>query len=391
MDSRLYNPRPDPNEIGPPKRVNRMEDHIGEVVAASKRRVTWQFTLGESETIHTVVLTHSIMSYKKCIEFDGHQVHYSNTATMSDWSHKMYLEHTDYSLEVRINDTGGEEVPKYDLVINRIPYRHWDVHRRRKLLPSSGGYEPIYKPSAQPVAPAPVSFGTQKWGAKGNESTPRDSSKAFGSTLGSQEVISEHNANSVTAGKEARRPISTRRAEREKAKQIEKKVDVKQPEINLIDEMAPEIVTTAQELLFDPLRKTSASTINTNVPTQGNLAQNTPVPDLIDPFNTLYQPQITKPFEQMVLDPLAPRRHSSSNFASVPFNSSEANYFGRPTNTTAIPPALPVQPRSVSALPSNAASCNFNISQLMNPIDINGAKPIQGKKGINIDAFAELK
>lgn len=65
MDSRLYNPRPDPNEIGPPKRVNRMEDHIGEVVAASKRRVTWQFTLGESETIHTVVLTHSIMSYKK--------------------------------------------------------------------------------------------------------------------------------------------------------------------------------------------------------------------------------------------------------------------------------------------------------------------------------------
>ena len=32
---------------------------------------------------------------------------------MSDWSHKMYLEHTDYSFEVRINDTGGEEVPKY--------------------------------------------------------------------------------------------------------------------------------------------------------------------------------------------------------------------------------------------------------------------------------------
>lgn len=69
MDSRLYNPRPDPNEIGPPKRVNRMEDHIGEVVAASKRRVTWQFTLGESESVHTVVLTHSIMSYKKaCTE-----------------------------------------------------------------------------------------------------------------------------------------------------------------------------------------------------------------------------------------------------------------------------------------------------------------------------------
>lgn len=62
---RIYNPRPDPLERGPPKRVLRDETHIGEMVAASKKRISWRFTLGESDTVHEVVLTHSIMSYKK--------------------------------------------------------------------------------------------------------------------------------------------------------------------------------------------------------------------------------------------------------------------------------------------------------------------------------------
>lgn len=62
---RIYNPRSDPLERGPPKRVLRDETHIGEMVAASKKRISWRFTLGESDTVHEVVLTHSIMSYKK--------------------------------------------------------------------------------------------------------------------------------------------------------------------------------------------------------------------------------------------------------------------------------------------------------------------------------------
>jgi hypothetical protein len=63
--ARIYNPQPDPLERGPPKRVLREEQHIGEMVAASKKRVTWQFTLGESDRTHEVVLVHSVMSYKK--------------------------------------------------------------------------------------------------------------------------------------------------------------------------------------------------------------------------------------------------------------------------------------------------------------------------------------
>lgn len=63
--ARIYNPRPDPAERGPPKRLTREETHIGEMVAASKKRISWKFSLGESDTIHEVVLVHSIMSYKK--------------------------------------------------------------------------------------------------------------------------------------------------------------------------------------------------------------------------------------------------------------------------------------------------------------------------------------
>lgn len=63
--ARIYNPRPDPAERGPPKRVAREESHIGEMVAASKKRISWKFTLGEADTVHEVVLVHSIMSYKK--------------------------------------------------------------------------------------------------------------------------------------------------------------------------------------------------------------------------------------------------------------------------------------------------------------------------------------
>lgn len=70
---RIYNPRPDPLERGPPKRVLRDETHIGEMVASSKKRISWRFTLGESDTVHEVVLTHSIMSYKKVSEPTGRE------------------------------------------------------------------------------------------------------------------------------------------------------------------------------------------------------------------------------------------------------------------------------------------------------------------------------
>ncbi|KAJ0400156.1 hypothetical protein P43SY_007175 [Pythium insidiosum] len=111
--ARIYNPRPDPLERGPPKRVNRDESHIGEMVAASKKRISWTFTLGDAETVHEVVLVHSVMSYKKVVEFDGRQMHYSATATPGDWSFVMILDGTNNVIEVRINDLESADVPKY--------------------------------------------------------------------------------------------------------------------------------------------------------------------------------------------------------------------------------------------------------------------------------------
>lgn len=76
--ARIYNPRPDPAERGPPKRVSRDETHIGEMVAASKKRIAWKFALGEADATHEVVLVHSIMSYKK-VRAGGSERRWSST------------------------------------------------------------------------------------------------------------------------------------------------------------------------------------------------------------------------------------------------------------------------------------------------------------------------
>ena len=63
--ARVYSAPPDSLEYGTPKRVVREEQHLGEMLASTKKRVTWRFTLGESDRIHDVVLIHSVMSHKK--------------------------------------------------------------------------------------------------------------------------------------------------------------------------------------------------------------------------------------------------------------------------------------------------------------------------------------
>ncbi|KAK1948267.1 SAM50-like protein SPAC17C9.06 [Phytophthora citrophthora] len=158
--ARIYNPQPDPLERGPPKRVLREEQHIGEMVAASKKRVTWRFTLGESDRTHEVVLVHSVMSYKKVVQYDGRQMHFSATATMGDWNFTMILDGLNVVMEVRINDMESVEVPKYDFVIDRIPFRRWDVYRRKKHAITAATY-------AQPNAPSGNAFGTHRWGPGG--------------------------------------------------------------------------------------------------------------------------------------------------------------------------------------------------------------------------------
>lgn len=55
-------------------------------------------------------------------------------------------------------------------------------------------------------------------------------------------------------------------------------------------------------------------------------------------------------------------------------------------------PAIPVQPVRVGAPPNMNMPVNYNISQLMNPVDVNGfQQQNQQAKTINIDAFAGMK
>lgn len=50
-------------------------------------------------------------------------------------------------------------------------------------------------------------------------------------------------------------------------------------------------------------------------------------------------------------------------------------------------PSIPVQP----AARVGAGGVNYNISQLMNPVDVNGFQQNPQSKTINIDAFAAMK
>lgn len=99
--------------------------------------------------------------------------------TPGDWKFLMVLEGSNHVFEVRINDLESQDVPKYgarasvgllvvgvrrgaevltlsglvvaiDLAVDRIPFRHWDVYRRRKQPLTTATY-------AQPSAPQPSS------------------------------------------------------------------------------------------------------------------------------------------------------------------------------------------------------------------------------------------
>ncbi|RLN49437.1 hypothetical protein BBJ29_000110 [Phytophthora kernoviae] len=202
--ARIYNPQPDPLERGPPKRVQREESHIGEMVAASKKRVTWRFTLGESDRVHEAVLLHSVMSYKKVIQFDGRQMHFSSTAVMGDWNFSMILEGLNVVMEVRINDMESGEVPKYDFVIDRIPFRRWDVYRRKKHAITTATY-------TQPNAAPGNAYGTHRWGPGGatpqSQPEPQPSRGSFtGSSRGSFTGGSPPSDRTQSFGHQAARP-----------------------------------------------------------------------------------------------------------------------------------------------------------------------------------------
>ena len=56
---------------GSPLAVAMADDDVGKSVKESKKRVTWQFCFENNPSTNTVVLTHSIVSGKRKIEFNG--------------------------------------------------------------------------------------------------------------------------------------------------------------------------------------------------------------------------------------------------------------------------------------------------------------------------------
>ncbi|GLD91637.1 hypothetical protein PINS_up000170 [Pythium insidiosum] len=444
--ARIYNPRPDPLERGPPKRVNREESHIGEMVAASKKRISWTFTLGDSETVHEVVLVHSIMSYKKVVEYDGRQMHYSATATPGDWSFVMILDGTNNVIEVRINDLESAEVPKYDLVIDRIPFRRWDVFRRSKAASGPPRSSFSHQSSVGSASSSGGTFGQHRWGPGGvtapkpSEVPPpahqshRPSAGPFGREASSPPPAFQHHA-STTARAAPPAPAQTSTPAPPK----------KQPEINLIDDFAPAVSVSAQQLLFDPLASSKigvsspplapangsqaysrtssspslggqfasmpmANTRTASNPMMQPMGQSSTQP-YVDPFANIAQPAPIKPTSTNInLDPFAAQGMGYNRPAAQPQPPGMPTYpmQGQPPAAMGMGMGMAAQPRGmpggvVQAQPGYAGAAgmpqqakmagaaNFNISHLMNPMEVNNVRNAQQTKTIDIDPFAVIK
>ncbi|KAG2763256.1 hypothetical protein JG687_00000120 [Phytophthora cactorum] len=460
--ARIYNPQPDPLERGPPKRVLREEQHIGEMVAASKKRVTWRFTLGESDRTHEVVLIHSVMSYKKVVQYDGRQMHFSSTATLGDWNFSMILDGLNVVMEVRINDMESADVPKYDFVIDRIPFRRWDVHRRKKHAITTATY-------AQPSAPSGNAYGTHRWGPSGamqpsqNEPQPSrgpstgsnrgsftsnsptsDRTQSLGHQGARTRTSSGHSTGSngrtgsfsgqqnggqrsslqeksapfapnTTATNSRRQPPPAPAASKPK----------KQPEINLIDDFGPSVSVSAQSLIFDPLASAKISSAGDSAATNSPQQQQPPpqkqqqaapvaaIPQpaaYVDPFASVAAPVMTKPSSSINLDPLATQNASSYQqphqqaIRQMPMGNMGYQHQQQQQHPMGMPMGAPMGGMAMQqqvmrgsftgqqqpVAPGGMGNVNYNISQLMNPANLQTGQQNQKSKSINIDPFASL-
>ncbi|KAF1784086.1 hypothetical protein GQ600_22434 [Phytophthora cactorum] len=456
--ARIYNPQPDPLERGPPKRVLREEQHIGEMVAASKKRVTWRFTLGESDRTHEVVLIHSVMSYKKVrqqsgaaegivlmwlkwmndegswldalavqvVQYDGRQMHFSSTATLGDWNFSMILDGLNVVMEVRINDMESADVPKYDFVIDRIPFRRWDVHRRKKHAITTATY-------AQPSAPSGNAYGTHRWGPSGAmqplQNEPQPSRGPFtGSNRGSFTSNSPTSDRTQSLGHQAfqdsRTVDSARHCKKERSVCSEhdryefspattsgsSSVEAQEaPEINLIDDFGPSVSVSAQSLIFDPLASAKISSAGDSAATNSPQQQQPPpqkqqqaapvaaIPQpaaYVDPFASVAAPVMTKPSSSINLDPLATQNASSYQqphqqaIRQMPMGNMGYQHQQQQQHPRVMRGSFTGQQQPVA--PGGMGNVNYNISQLMNPANLQTGQQNQKSKSINIDPFASL-
>ncbi|RHY00977.1 hypothetical protein DYB37_010763 [Aphanomyces astaci] len=209
----------DPLERGPPKRVGHMVENVGSNIASSKKRASWKFTFGDSDKVHEVVLLHSVMSAKKVVEYDGREKYHVALISPGDWSIILMLEHRNTAIEVRINEFESPDMPRYDLLIDRAPFRKMDVYRRnnKKLVGANGSQGNAYQP------------------ASGHGHIQQDAAS----------VVDDDHAPVV--------PYSEAPYSKDKAKSTSTKKTVPPPEINLIDTSIPEITPPAHSIVFDPL------------------------------------------------------------------------------------------------------------------------------------------
>uniref|UniRef100_A0AAV1T616 Uncharacterized protein n=1 Tax=Peronospora matthiolae TaxID=2874970 RepID=A0AAV1T616_9STRA len=446
--TRIYTSTPDPLECGIPKRVLHEEQHLGEMLASTKKRVTWRFTLGESDRIHEVVLVHSVMSHKKLVQYDGRQVHFSSTKMVGNWCFTMILDGLRMAMEVRISEVESADVPKYDFVVNRIPFRRWDVYRRKKHALATAPY-------AQPNSSSGNTYGTQHWGPGGatpsesqNESerhswSPTGSSREIGTcnlpnsyaskspTPGQLQCVSglyrntSGHTSSYSGYKSGPHTLQQTRGASLETKSVAPVRAAlkpeKRPEINLIDDFGPSISVSAQSLIFDPLaRAKMSSNKDAAAPAacqqqqqhQAPLMSVVPKPATsVDPFASVAPPAVPKPVAIMNTHPCGGPNTGSyqqqlthqmgiSNAKQVlgfqqqqrPMVGTSASMGGTIAMQQHQPGVCGFSTGQHSSLSSSMGNGNYNndITQLLNPASVATSHQNEPSKSIDIDAFAGI-
>ncbi|ETV82893.1 hypothetical protein H257_04668 [Aphanomyces astaci] len=372
----------DPLERGPPKRVGHMVENVGSNIASSKKRASWKFTFGDSDKVHEVVLLHSVMSAKKVVEYDGREKYHVALISPGDWSIILMLEHRNTAIEVRINEFESPDMPRYDLLIDRAPFRKMDVYRRnnKKLVGANGSQGNAYQPASGHGHIQQGGYHQSHWG-------PGDAAS---------DVDDDH-APVV--------PCSEASYSKDKAKSTSTKKTAPPPEINLIDTSIPEITPPVHSIVFDPLvtgpappayPTQAASPVNLNGifnAQQVQPQQRSFAPPSFDPFASL-QPQPNK----QPLGYFHPQQQTGYGYPTQQYGGHYAN----PTtplypayNNIAASPIYPPQQQQQQyyAPPLQQQQPNLNISTMMNPMQVQHS--IQPKKptgqDININPFSGMR
>lgn len=345
----------------------------------------------------------------------------------------MILDGLNMVMEVRINDVESAEIPKYDFIIDRIPYRRWDVYRRKKHAITTATY-------CQPNAPPGNAYGMHRWGPNGatppslndsnwenctdssrgaatNNVTETNRTQSFGLQGSQSRTTSGYSSNERTRSypgqqnsqqglssphqisgqcKSKQEQAEATKASSQAAPPPAALNSVPQPDINLLDDFSPSVSVSAQALIFDPLvsvPSTSRGLLPVQQQQKPPVAVNSqPAPD---PFASIATPVVTKATGYVNLDPFAPKH--ASNFQQQQqqqphqLRQTPTGYIGQSAEYQTQQQQGMRDPSVVVAL-ERMGNVNYNISHLMNPVSLQTGQQDQHSKSksISIDAFASL-